>query len=159
MNKINGKIINRRAHYDYQILEKFELGIVLYGWEVKSLRLGSASITNAHLSYNFPHVMIHNMHISAYEHERGYKKRSAQETDRSRIMLVRKNEKNKIMATHKLGGQTVVPLEVYWNKRGYAKVSCAIVCGKTEYDKRNTIKERDWQREKLSILKNRKMEF
>ena len=154
MNK-NRKIVNRRACFDYQILEKFEFGIVLYGWEVKSLRLGDATLVNAHLSYNAPHIMIHNMHIATYEHERSSKKRTADETERARIMLVHKKEKNKLMAASKIPGQTIVPLELYWNKRGLAKVSCAIVSGKKEFDKRATIKERDWQRQKQQILKAR----
>jgi len=148
---MNRKILNRRALFDYAVVEKFELGIALYGWEVKSLRKGDATIANAHVSYNAPHVMLHNMHIGAWANE----KRAADETDRSRIMLVHKNEKNKIMATSKIAGQTVVPLELFWNKRGYAKLVCAIVIGKTQYDKRESIKQRDWQRQKEAVLKNR----
>jgi len=152
-SNMNRKIVNRKAQFDYQIIEKFELGIVLQGWEVKSLRCGDATIANSHLSYNAPHIMIHNMHIGGY----GNDVKTAIETDRARIMLVKKSEKNKMIAINKMPGYTIVPLELYW-KNGLAKLLCAIVCGKTEYDKRHAIKERDWQRQKLHVLKNRRVE-
>jgi SsrA-binding protein len=77
-----------------------------------------------------------------------------EETERARIMLVKKREKNKIIAASKISGQTVVPLELYWNKRGLAKILCAIVVGKTNIDKRETIKKREWERQKHDIFIN-----
>lgn len=141
----------RRALFDYEVIEKFDFGIVLSGNEVKSLRLGDASIVNAHLSYKAPHVVIHNMYIGAYKNDN---------TDpaRTRIMLVHKREKNKLISIDKKGGHTVVPLELYWNKRGVAKLQCAIVVGKKTHDKRRSIKEREWQITKQRVLKNKLMQ-
>lgn len=144
------KLLNRKAAYDYNILEKFEFGIVLTGVEVKSLRKGDASIAGSHISYNAPHIMIHNMHIAGYN-----KQLEADLTNRSRVLLVHKKEKNKIMAINKTPGQTVVPLELYWNKKGIAKLLCAIVEGKNQRDKRETIKTREWNRQKATVLKNK----
>ncbi len=147
------QIKNSKAFHDYTILEKFELGIVLNGCEVKSIRDGRASIKNAHLSYKDPHIMIMNMHIDSW-----YKSDAAKyDTTRARIMLLRKNEKNKMIAALKLAGQTIVPLELFWNKKGMAKLVCAIVVGKTNYDKRASIKEREFKRTKEILFKNRKL--
>lgn len=149
------KFLNRKAWYDYSILEKFEFGMVLKGWEVKSLRAGYANIAGAHLSFKAPHILLYNMHIGQQTsgQENSVHSRKAQEADRARIMLVKKRERNKIIAASKIAGQTVVPLELYWNKRGLAKILCAIVVGKTDIDKRETIKKREWEREKQRIFK------
>lgn len=149
--RASSKIINSRASYDYTFLEKFELGIVLIGSEVKSIREGRASLTNAHLSYNDPHIMIHNMFIAKYE-KNTQKHRNLDET-RARVMLVRKRERNKMIAACKMPGITMVPIELYWNKRGFAKILCAIAEGKTKYDKRESIKEKEWGRTKQKVLK------
>lgn len=145
------RIVNSKAYFDYNIIEKFECGIVLNGCEVKSIRAGKASIKNAYVSYQDPHIMIHNMHIAEYD------KVQVKDCDtmRSRIMLVHKKEKNKMMAISKTSGSTIVPLELFWNKRGFAKIVCAIVTGKTLYDKRASIKEKEWNRSKQAILKNK----
>jgi len=146
------KIVNSRAYFDYNILEKFELGIVLVGCEVKSIREGRASLQNAYLSYEKPHVMIHNMHIGSYA-----KVPSKDDPMRSRIMLVHKREKNKMMAIGKNSGLTIIPLELFWNRRGFAKILCAIVSGKTKYDKRESIKDKEWNRAKEIAVKNRQI--
>lgn len=144
------KIMNRKALYDYEVLEKFELGIVLDSWEVKALRKGNATIMNAHISYSNPHIVIHNMHITSDKQNL--------DSTRPRILLVHKKERNKIMGANKIAGQTAVPLELYWNKKGFAKLLCAIVAGKKQYDKRASIKEREWSRNKERILKHQKLE-
>lgn len=128
------RIVNRRAGFDYKILEKVEAGIVLTGLEVKSIRAGRVSINNAYIIYG-GHVYIRGMHIGDSE---------AKECDR--ILLVHKRQKNKIIAINKEGGKTAVALEMYFNSRGYAKILYAIVEGKTKHDKRETIKKREMSR-------------
>lgn len=139
------KIVNRKALFDYKIIEKFEAGIVLIGLEIKSIREHKVSINNAYISYSHPHVYIYNMHIGALEV-------SKTNEDRARILLVSKKEKNKILALVKEPKKTVVPLELYYNKKGFVKILCAIAEGKTLFDKRRSIKEREWNLEKQRII-------
>lgn len=154
--KTSAKLFNSKASYNYTFLEKFELGVVLIGSEVKSIRSGHASILNAHLSYNAPHIVIHNMFIGRYD--KNTQKHKNIDENRSRVMLVKLREKNKMIAACKKPGVAIVPIELFWNKRGYAKIVCAIAEGKTQYDKRESIKDKEWRRAKEKIFKNRLMQ-
>lgn len=140
------KILNKRARFDYEILEKFEFGIVLLSSEIKAIRDGKVSINEAYMSYQTPHMFIYNMHIGNY-------KNLENENKRDRIILLKKKERSKLIAKIQKKGLTLVPLELYFNKRGYVKLNCGLGQGKKEIDKRQTIKERELKREKESLFK------
>ena len=142
---------NRRAKFDYSIIDTIEAGIVLLGSEVKSLRLGRASINESYATNEFGQIVLVNSNIPEY-----YLAASGQNHDPKRIrrLLVHKKEKNKILGQIKKDGYTVVPLSLYFNNNGLAKVSLGIAEGKKKVDKREVIKKRDWNREKQRLLKN-----
>ncbi len=142
------KIVNKKALFDYHVIQKFEFGIVLQGAEIKSISDGKVSLNGSYLAYSKDgNVYIHGMHISAYN------KDSKLAEDCSRIILLHKKERNKIIGYEKEPGKTIVPLSLYFNNRGFVKLECAIVEGKKIYDKRAQIKEREWQRKKTEIMK------
>ena len=124
---------NRKAYHEFQIIETFEAGIELLGSEVKSLREGNASLRESYVG----------MHISAYSHT-GF---SGHEPVRKRRLLLHKNEILKINQKLAEKGLTAVPLKVYFNKRGWLKVEIGLARGKKLYDKRETKKRRDIEKE------------
>jgi len=134
---------NRRAKHDYFIEESFEAGIALKGTEVKSLREGKVSIKDAFILIRDGEAYIHNMHISPYE-KRGY---ADHEPKRERKLLLKKREIMYLWGKVKERGMTVIPLRVYFNQRGKAKIEIALARGKKIYDKRETLKEKEAQRE------------
>lgn len=140
---------NRRARYDYEILEKFEAGIVLEGTEVKSLRLHSVSLKESHVMDQENELFLVNVNIPHYQ----FAGKIQHDQKRSRKLLLRKREINKILGNMKRKGFTVIPLQMYFNNRGLVKVEIALVQGKKQFDKRETIKKREWQRKKQRILK------
>ena len=147
-----GKVAdNRRAKFDYSIIDTVEAGIVLLGSEVKSLRLGRASINEAYATNEFGQIVLVNSNISEYNLAA-----SGQNHDPKRVrrLLVHKKERDKILGLIKKDGCTVVPLSLYFNNKGLAKISLGIAEGKKKADKREVIKKRDWDREKHRILKN-----
>jgi SsrA-binding protein len=133
---------NKRARYDYHILETFEAGLVLTGTEVKSLRDGRANITDAYGIIKDGEAYLLNLHISPYE-SRGY---ANHEPDRTRKLLLHRKEIRRLIGAVERQGQTLVPLELYF-KRGKAKVALALGKGKKLHDKRDTERERDAARE------------
>ncbi len=158
MNKKKNKEIsqgrvaeNRRAKFDYSIIDIIEAGIVLLGSEVKSLRLGRASINESYATSEFGQIVLINSNIPEYNLAA-----SGQNHDPKRVrrLLIHKKEKNKILGQIKKDGYTVVPLSLYFNNRGLAKISLGIAEGKKKIDKREVIKKRDWNREKQRLLKN-----
>ena len=158
MNKKKNKEIsqgrvaeNRRAKFDYSIIEIIEAGIVLLGSEVKSLRLGRASINESYATSEFGQIVLINSNIPEYNLAA-----SGQNHDPKRVrrLLIHKKEKNKILGQIKKDGCTVVPLSLYFNNRGLVKISLGIAEGKKKIDKREVIKKRDWNREKHRLLKN-----
>ena len=158
MNKKKNKEItqgrvaeNRRAKFDYSIIDIIEAGIVLLGSEVKSLRLGRASINESYATSEFGQIVLINSNIPEYNLAA-----SGQNHDPKRVrrLLIHKKEKNKILGQIKKDGYTVVPLSLYFNNRGLAKISLGIAEGKKKIDKREVIKKRDWNREKHRLLKN-----
>jgi SsrA-binding protein len=133
---------NKRARFDYHILDTFEAGLVLKGTEVKSLRDGRANISDAYGIIKDGEAYLLNLHISPYERG-GY---SNHEPDRTRKLLLHRKEIRRLIGAVERQGLTLVPLEIYF-KRGVAKVALALGKGKKLHDKRDTERERDAARE------------
>lgn len=145
---IRVEINNRKAKYNYQVLDKIEAGIVLTGTEIKSLRGGRANIKDSYATVKNGEVFLINMHISAYENGNIFN----HDETRTRKLLLHKNEILKLNDKIRLEGFTLVPLKVYL-KSGKAKVLIGVCKGKKSYDKREDIKKRDVERELRSKLK------
>jgi SsrA-binding protein len=141
---------NRRARYDYFIEDKFEAGIALVGTEVKALRQGEGSIAESYATIHDEEVWLINSHIPEYSHGN----RMNHEPRRQRKLLLSKREINKLHGAINRQGLTLVPLSMYFNGRGKAKVELALARGKKAHDKRETIKERDWKREQQRLLRH-----
>ncbi|MDR0744338.1 MAG: SsrA-binding protein SmpB [Holosporales bacterium] len=150
----NFKIVakNRRAKFDYEILETLEAGIILTGSEVKSIREGKASINEAFVSSmaNKNELYLFNADISLYK-QASY---NNHEPRRPRILLVHKRQRNRLLIAIQRKGITIVPLTMYFNHKGILKLSVALAKGKDPVDKRETIKKRDWDLAKLKIMKH-----
>ena len=144
--------MNRRARHDYFITETIEAGIILQGTEVKSLRLGQASIQESFASGKDGELALLNAYIPEYQQAGQHLQH---ETHRPRILLLHKREKTRLLAAVKREGLTIVPLGIYFNKRGVAKVSLGLAKGKHKVDKRESIKERDWKRDKARLMRER----
>jgi SsrA-binding protein len=141
---------NKRARFDYQILDTFEAGIVLKGTEVKSLRDGRANISDAYGIIKDGEAYLLNLHISPYERG-GY---SNHEPERTRKLLLHRKEIRRLIGAVERQGLTLVPLELYF-KQGKAKVALALGKGKKLHDKRDTERERDAQREIARAVRTR----
>ena len=141
---------NRRARFDYFIEDKFEAGIALVGTEVKALRQGEGSIAESYATMDAEEVWLINSHIPEYSHGN----RLNHEPRRQRKLLLSKREIAKLHGAITRQGLTLVPLSIYFNGRGKAKVELALAKGKKAHDKRETIKERDWKREQQRLLRN-----
>lgn len=135
---------NRRARHEFEILKSYECGIVLAGTEVKSLRLGRIDFRDSFCKVENGEMWLYNMYISPYEQGNRYNL----ETRRKRKLLLHKREINQIQAEVEQKGLTIVPLSLFF-QRGFAKLELAIARGKKLYDKRESIAERDRQREEL----------
>ena len=142
---------NRKARFDYKILETIEAGIVLKGAEVKSLRLGRATLNEAWAGERDGELYLFNMYIPEYQG--GVLSRF--DTRGLRKLLVKKKERNQIFGAIARDRNTVVPLDVHFNERGVAKVTLGIAEGKQKADKRQAVADRDWQRDKARLLRNR----
>lgn len=140
---------NRKAHFNYAIEETVEAGIVLTGAEVKSLRLGRASINEAYASPQDGGLYLINANILEYG-SIGYMKHTAA---RPRQLLLHKKELKRLIGAVARKGYTLIPLELYFNARGIAKVKIGLGVGKNTVDRREDIKKRDWDREKRRLLK------
>lgn len=141
---------NRKARHDYFIEEEFEAGIVLEGWEVKSIRAGRIQIAESHIIIRDSELFVLNMHISPLETASTHIRPDA---TRSRKLLMHKREINKLIGRVEQRGYTLVPLNLYF-KKDRIKMTLALAKGKKQHDKRETIKDRDWEREKAGIMKN-----
>lgn len=141
---------NRKASFHYTILETFEAGIILTGGEVKSLRAGRANISESYASKQNGRLFLINAHILEWNGTKGGFVQHV--AGRPRELLLHKKEVRKILNGLEKKGQTVIPLEIYFNSRGLAKVKIALAVGKNAADKREHIKQRDWNREKRRIL-------
>jgi len=141
---------NRRARFDYEILDTLEAGLVLSGTEVKSLRTGKAQITESYASPEDGELWLINAYIPEYLQANRFN----HEERRRRKLLVSKKELARLESEVDRSGNTIVPLKLYFNERGRAKVLIGLAKGKKNYDKRETEKNRDWNREKSRLLKN-----
>jgi SsrA-binding protein len=142
---------NRKARHDYFIEDTFEAGIVLSGSEVKSLRGGRANITDAYAVEKGGEIWLINAHLPEYAQAN----RFGHETRRPRKLLLHRRQVNRLMGAVNREGKTLVALSIYFNPRGRAKVELALAHGKKAYDKRATIKEREWQRDKQRLMRPR----
>ncbi|WP_448664554.1 SsrA-binding protein SmpB [Sphingomonas sp. CJ20] len=142
---------NRRARFDYFIEQVFEAGIALTGTEVKSLRFGEGSIAEAYAEVNDTGVWLINANVPEFSHGNRFN----HEPKRPRKLLLNEREINKLHGAVAREGMTLVPLSIYFNGKGRAKVELALAKGKKTHDKRDTIKERDWKREQGRILRDR----
>lgn len=140
LSQINIK--NKRATFDYEILETYNAGIVLTGTEIKSIRLGKAGLTDTFCYINNGEVWVKNMHISEYF----YGTYNNHDVRRDRKLLLTKKEIAKLDKYGKESGFSIIPLKVFINEKGYAKMIIAITRGKKVYDKRQSIKEREDKR-------------
>ena len=141
---------NRRARYDYFVEERFEAGIQLTGTEVKSLRVGEGSIAESYAAVEGEELWLINSHIPEYSHGN----RLNHQPRRPRKLLLKGREIAKLQGAVARQGLTLVPLSIYFNSRGRAKVELAVARGKKMHDKRDTEKERDWKREQGRLLRN-----
>lgn len=142
------EIKNRKARFNYQILDVIEAGIVLTGTEIKSLKQGKANIKDAYATYKNGEIFLINMHISSYDNGNRFN----HDETRTRKLLLHKGEILKLRDKINIQGLTLVPLEVYL-KHGLAKVSLGVAKGKKVYDKREDIKKRDIERSIRAKLK------
>lgn len=142
---------NRKARYNYAIEDTLEAGIVLVGTEVKSLRLGRSNITDAHAGDKDGELWIFNLDIPVYEGGNRFN----HEPRRPRKLLVHAKQMNKLLGMVKIKGYALVPLKLYFNARGIAKILLGVGKGKKEYEKRETIKKRDWEKQQRTLLKNK----
>lgn len=142
---------NRRARFDFAIDEVFEAGIALQGTEVKSLRSGQGTIAESYAEVVDGQVWLVNSNIPEFSHGNRFN----HEPKRPRKLLLKGRQINKLHAGVMRQGMTLVPLSVYFNSRGRAKVELALAKGKKAHDKRESIKERDWKRDQQRLLKDR----
>tara|TARA_A100000164_G_C21769279_1_gene705552 strand:- start:408 stop:851 length:444 start_codon:yes stop_codon:yes gene_type:complete len=140
---------NNRANYNYTISNKIEAGIVLTGSEVKSLRINTGSIRGSYIIEQNGELWLSNSYIKKYQNSNN----NNYDPSRNRKLLVTKREFDKISGSIKLGGFTIVPISLYFSDKGFAKLSCGIAKGKKKLDKRETIKQRDWNIKKQRLLK------
>ena len=142
--------LNRKARHDFFIEDRLEAGLVLEGWEVKSLRAGRAQLSESYVLLRNGEAWLFGAHVtplptaSTHIHP---------DPTRTRKLLLQHSEINRLIGAVERKGYTLVPLALYW-KRGRAKLEIGLAKGKKEYDKRATDKDRDWQRERARILKN-----
>ena len=141
---------NRRAKFDYYIEDTFEAGIMLTGTEVKSLRFGEGSIAESYAEVRKGEVWLVNSNVPEFSHGN----RHNHEPKRPRKLLLHEREIAKFHGQVERKGMTLVPLSIYFNSRGRAKVELALAKGKNAADKRQTVKERDWKREQGRIMRD-----
>lgn len=150
MSKGNINIQNRKARFEYHILDKFEVGIKLLGTEIKSIREGKASLVESYCYFQGNELFIKNMHIAEYSHGNI----NNHEPLRERKLLLHKKEIEKLQKNLEKGGNnTIIPLRLFVNDRGFAKLEIALATGKKLYDKRDSLKEKDVKREMDRRLK------
>ncbi|MBO6055686.1 MAG: SsrA-binding protein SmpB [Alphaproteobacteria bacterium] len=151
MSKYKEIGVNRKAHYDYEIIDTLEAGIVLFGTEVKSLRSNKVNLTDSYAGLTADNeVFLYQMGIPKYS----MANLTNHEPKRNRKLLLKKREIQKLIGALKKSGYSLIPLKIYFNEKGFVKISLGLGKGKKNIDKRETIKEREWNREKSRILKN-----
>ena len=149
-SKVNIK--NRKASFEYQFIDKYVAGIMLLGTEIKSIRNNQANISDAHCVFMEEELFVKNLHIAEYSH--GGK--SNHEPKRARKLLLNRQELNKMIGKVKEKGMSIIPIRLFINDKGKAKLEIALAKGKKIYDKRESIKEKDLQRDIAREQSNRK---
>ncbi len=142
---------NRRARHDFFVLETYETGLELRGSEVKSLRDGTVSLKGSYAKIEMGEVFVYDFHITPYEKSGHF----APDPKRPKRLLLKAPEIRRLYGKTQERGLTLIPLSVYFNERGYAKLELGLCKGKKLYDKKEAIKEREIQREKEAELKER----
>jgi len=142
---------NRKARRDYEILETMEAGIVLRGTEVKSLRAGAAHLKDSYAAVDQGELFLYNAHISPYEQGNRFN----HEPERTRKLLMHEREIKRLLGKIREKGLTLVPLRVYFNDKGRAKVELGLAKGRRSYDKRREIADRDARREMQRALREK----
>jgi SsrA-binding protein len=142
---------NRKARFEYEIHDVFEAGIALAGSEVKSLRRGASNIAESYASEHGGELFIINAYIPGYAQANRFN----HEERRPRKLLLHKREINKLIGAVRREGMTLVPLKLYFNDKGRAKLELALARGKKLHDKRETEKARDWGRQKARLLRDK----
>ena len=140
---------NKKANHDYFINEKFEAGIVLTGSEVKSLRINTGSIKESYIADKEGELWLINCYIKKYSSSN-----ENNDTNRDRKLLVSKKELNKILVASNKEGMTIVPITLYFNTKGLAKLTIGIAKGKKKQDKRHSIKDKEWNIKQQRLVKN-----
>ncbi len=143
---------NRKARFEYFITDTYEAGISLTGTEVKSLRAGQANISESYAAYEDGGLALINAYIPEYKQAGPF---FNHEPRRVRRLLLHKRELHKILIAIDRQGMTLIPLELYFNDRGRAKLKLALAQGKKLHDKRETSAKRDWQRQKARLMRDR----
>lgn len=147
MQNINIK--NKRASFEYEFIEKFVAGIQLFGTEIKSIRAGKANLADSYCYFSCNELYVVGMHISEYKFGSYYN----HEEKRERKLLLNRKELNKLDRKTKESGLTIVPLRLFINDRGFAKMEIALCRGKKHYDKRESLKQKDHKREIDRMMK------
>ncbi len=143
-------IRNKKASFEYHILETFIAGIKLLGTEIKSIREGKANISDSFCTFINSELYVRNLHISEYSHGSFYN----HEAKRDRKLLLHKKELKKLVVKGEDKGLTIIPLKIFINQRGFAKMEIALAQGKKAFDKRDSLKEKDVKREMDKAMKH-----
>ena len=151
-----GKTIaeNRRARFDYFVEDVVEAGIMLTGTEVKSLRNGRANIAESYAAVEGSEIVLINADIPPYSGGNRFN----HEPRRHRKLLLHRKEIGKLIGAVQREGRTIIPLKLYWNEKGIAKLEIGLAKGKKNHDKREATAERDWQRDKARLMKGNRAE-
>ncbi len=142
---------NRKAHFNYHIEERYEAGVVLEGWEVKAIREGQVQMTDGYVVIKNGELFLIGLRINAL---RSASTHIRPDADRTKKLLMHRAEIRRLIGKTEQKGFTMVPLNLHW-KGGRVKAEIALAKGKAEHDKRNTIKDRDWEREKGRLMRNK----
>ena len=143
------EIVNRKAKFEFHFIQEYDAGIMLTGTEVKSLRQGNANLSDAYCLFKNGELFIKNMYISEYEHGTVYN----HQPRRDRKLLLRRSELKKLERKVKEKSMTIVPYKLFFSERGLAKVTIILARGKSSFDKRDSIREREAQRDLDRIKK------
>ena len=143
------QIKNKRAEFDYEVLDRYTAGLVLTGTEVKSIRAGKASLVDTFCYIYNGEVWVKNMYVAEYD----FGSYNNHNTRRERKLLLTKKELDKLMRTSRDPGFTIVPVRLFINEKGLAKLVVALAKGKKQYDKRQSIKEKDDKRDMARMFK------
>jgi len=143
------QIKNKRAYFDYHVVENFNAGIALLGTEIKAIRQGKANMSDAFCTFIGNILYVRNLHISEYSNSSFYH----HDIKRDRALLLHKKELKKLKTKSEEKGYTIVPLRIFTNERGFAKIEIALAQGKKEFDKRDSIKDRESKREMDRAMK------